>query len=100
MSSGLASLLVSGSFKKPGPSADFEKGKGGCYLKEVLILMSFFFEDKDPRFTRLKSDLALRLLSKGLFYIKAMDLESKTNLFILTWIVFFVVQIKVNHTGI
>ena len=33
---------------------------------------SFFFEDKDPRFTRLKPVLALRLLSKGLFYIRAM----------------------------
>ena len=33
---------------------------------------SFSFEDKDPRFTRLKPGLALRLLSKGLFYIKAM----------------------------
>ena len=28
---------------------------------------------KDPRFTRLKSGLALRLLSKGLFYIWAMS---------------------------
>jgi hypothetical protein len=44
---------------------------GGRYLKEILILNSFFFEDKDPRFTRLKPDLALRLLSKGLFYIRA-----------------------------
>ena len=33
---------------------------------------SFSFEDKDPRFTRLKPGLALRLLSKGLFYIGAM----------------------------
>ena len=32
----------------------------------------FSFEDKDPRFTRLKSGLALRLLSKELFYIRAM----------------------------
>jgi hypothetical protein len=59
-------------FKTPGPSADFEKVKGGCYLKEILILNSFPFEDKDPRFTRLKSGLALRLLSKGLFYTMAM----------------------------
>ena len=33
----------------------------------MLILNSFSFEDKDPRFTR----LALRLLIKGLFYIRA-----------------------------
>ena len=55
-------------FKKPGPSADFEKVKGGYYLKEILILNSFSFEDKDPRFTRLKPGLALGLLSKGLLY--------------------------------
>ena len=53
-------------FKKPGPSADFEKVKGGSYLKEILILNSFSFEDKDPSFTRLNPDLALRLLSKRL----------------------------------
>ena len=40
------------------------------YLKEILI---FSFEDKEPRFTRLKPDLALRLLSKGLFFIRAMQ---------------------------
>ena len=57
-------------FKKPGPSADFEKLKR--YLKEILILNSFSFEDKDPRFTRLKPVLVLRLLSKGLFYTRAM----------------------------
>ena len=33
---------------------------------------SFSFEDKNPRFTRLKPGLALRLLSKGLLYIRAM----------------------------
>ena len=33
---------------------------------------SFSFEDKGPRFTKLKPSLALRLLSKGLFYIRAM----------------------------
>ena len=33
---------------------------------------SFSFLDKDPRFTRLKPGLALRLLSKGLFYLRAM----------------------------
>ena len=33
---------------------------------------SFSFEEKDPSFTSLKSGLALRLLSKGLFYIRAM----------------------------
>ena len=34
--------------KKAGPSADFEKVKVGHYLKEILILNSFSFEDKDP----------------------------------------------------
>ena len=58
-------------FKKPGPSGDFEKVKGGRYLKQILSLNSFSFEDKDPRLTRLKPVLALRLLSKGLFYIRA-----------------------------
>ena len=38
----------------------------------MLILNSFSFEDKNPRFTSLKAGLALRLLSKGLFYIRAM----------------------------
>ena len=54
MSSRLVSLLGSAPFKKPGPSADFEK--------EILTLNSFSFEDKDPRFTRLKPSIALRLL--------------------------------------
>ena len=72
MSSRLVSLLSSAPFKKPGPSADFEKVKGGCYLKEILILNSFSFEDKGKRFTRLKPGLALMLLSKGLFYIRDM----------------------------
>ena len=35
-------------------------------------MKSFSFEDKDPKFTRLEPVLALRLLSKGLFYIRAM----------------------------
>ena len=39
----------------------------------MLILNSSSFEDKKPRFTRLKPDLALRSLSKGLFYIRAMQ---------------------------
>ena len=39
--------------------------KGERYLKEILILNSFCFEDKDPRFTRLKPGLALRLLSRA-----------------------------------
>ena len=60
------------SFQKPGPLADFEKIKGERYLTEILILNSFSFEDKDPSFTRLKPALVLRLLSKGLFYIRAM----------------------------
>ena len=70
------------SFKKPGPSADFEKVKGGYYLKEILILNSFSFEDNDPRFTRLKIGLALRLLSKGLFYIRAMGRFLNLQLFL------------------
>ena len=73
MSSRIVTLLSSTPFKKSGPSADFEKVKWGHYLKEILILNSFSFEEKDPRFTRLKSDLALRLLSKGLFYMRAME---------------------------
>ena len=36
-------------YKKPGPSADFEKVKEVRYLKEILILNSFYFEDKEPR---------------------------------------------------
>ena len=58
-------------FKKPGPSVDFETVKGEHYLKEILILNSFSFEDKNPRFTRLKLGLELRLI-KGPFYIRAM----------------------------
>ena len=73
MSSRLISLYVASPFKKPGPSADSDKVKGGRYLKEILILNSFSFEPKNPRFTRLKSGLAQRLLSKGLFYKRAMD---------------------------
>ena len=61
-------------FKKPGPSA--VNVKGGHYLKEILILNSFSFEDKDPRLTRIKPGLALRLLSKGLFYIRAMPVHA------------------------
>ena len=64
MSSRLVFLLGRAPFKKPGPSTDFEKVEGGFYLKDVLILNSSSFEDKDPRFTRLKPGLALRLLSK------------------------------------
>ena len=37
---------------------------------------SFSFEEEDPRFTRLKSGLALRLLSKGLFCIRAMAYDT------------------------
>ena len=54
--------LVAFLFKKPGPPADFEKVKEGRYLKE---------KDKDTRFTRLKPVLVLRLISKGIFYIRA-----------------------------
>ena len=77
MSSRLVSLLGSAphlTYSKPGPSADFEKVKGGYYLKEILILNSFSFEVKDPRFTRQKPGFTLRLLSKGLFYIRAVYL--------------------------
>ena len=42
-----------------------------------LLLNSFSFEDKDPRFRRLKPGLALRLLSKGLSYIRAMIIIDK-----------------------
>ena len=47
--------LVASLYKKPGPSADFEKVKGGRYLKEMLILNSFSFEDMYPRFTQAKT---------------------------------------------
>ena len=60
------------SFKKPGSFADFEIVKGERYVQEILILNSFSFEEKDPRFARLKPGLALGLPSKGLFYIRAM----------------------------
>ena len=49
------------------------------YLEEILILNSFSFEGKDPRFTRLKLGLALRLLSKGLFYIRAREHSYMTS---------------------
>ena len=77
MSSRLVSFLGSAPLKKPGPSADFERVKEGRYLKEILILNSFSFEDKDPILKRLKPGLTLRLLSKGLFYIRAMVLCQK-----------------------
>ena len=73
MISRLESLLCSAPSKKPGPSADFETVKGRGYLKKILILNSSSFEDKTQVFTRLKPDLALGLLSKGLFYIRAMN---------------------------
>ena len=40
--------------------------------KRDANLELILFEEKDPRFTRLKPGLALRSLSKGLFYITAM----------------------------
>jgi hypothetical protein len=56
MSSRLVSLLGSAPFKKSASSADFEKFKGGWYLKARMpILNSFSFEDKDPRFTKAKT---------------------------------------------
>ena len=82
MSSRLVSLTSSAPFKKPGPSADYEKVKGRRYLKEIIILNSFSFEDKDPRFTRQVPGLALRLLSKGLFYIRTM-VTNKSAYFIV-----------------
>ena len=54
MSSRIVSLLGNAPFKKLGPSANFEKVKGGSYLKEILILNSFSFEDKDPRIYKAK----------------------------------------------
>ena len=50
----------------------------GVLPKRDTILNSFSFEDKDPRFTRLKPGLALRLLSNGLFYIRAMEPITKS----------------------
>jgi hypothetical protein len=55
-------------------------GRGGRYLKEILILNLYSFEENDPRFTRLKPGLPLKLLSKGLFYIRAMMLSNLNNL--------------------
>ena len=77
MSSRLVSLLGSVPLKKPGPSADFEKVKeeGGSLPKRDTNLELIPFVDLDPRFTRLRPGLALRLLSKGLFYIRAMGVE-------------------------
>ena len=52
------------------------------YLKEILILKVFSFEDKDPSFTQAKTvlvkpGLALRLVSQGLFNGRAMDLPKE-----------------------
>ena len=61
---------------REGPTWDIKKcgggGGGGGYLKEIIILNSFSFKDKDPRITRLKPSLALSYLSKRLFYTRAM----------------------------
>ena len=57
-----------------------KKLKGALLKKGILILNSFSFGDKDPRFTRLKPGLALRLLSKELFYIMAMLLPSQLEI--------------------
>ena len=73
MSSRLVSLLGSApplTFSKSADGPGFSKGV--LPKREILILNSFSFEDKDPRFTRLKPALTLLLLSKGLFYIRAM----------------------------
>jgi hypothetical protein len=73
MSSRLVSLLGSAPIlKNQVHLLILKKVKGGQYLKEILILNSSSFEDKDPIFTRLKPGLALRFLNKGLFYIRAM----------------------------
>ena len=68
MSSRLISLLT---FSKSLDGPGFLKG--GRYLREILILNSFSLEDENPRFTQAKPVLALRLLSKGLFYIRTME---------------------------
>ena len=78
MSSRLVSLLGSAPFNFFKISIWTWFFKGGRYLKEILILNSFSFEGKDPRFTRLKPGLALRLLSNGLFYIRAMEPITKS----------------------
>ena len=74
MISRLVSLLGSTPFKDQVRLLILKKGRGH-YLKEILFLNSFSFEDKDPRFTKLKPNLALRSLSKGLFYIRAMGIR-------------------------
>ena len=61
MSSRLESLLGSAPSKKPGPSADFETVKGRGYLKEILILNSFSFEDKDPSIYKAKTRSCTRV---------------------------------------
>ena len=96
-------------FKTLGRLADFEKVKGGRYLKEILILNSFSFEEKDSRFKRLKPGLALRLLSKELFYISAM-VKHKFIVHITHWLhkkdnksavnakcLFYAIEIKEVH---
>ena len=45
---------------------------------------SFSFENKGPRFTRLKQGFALRLLSKELFYIRAMSIGRRESRFVET----------------
>ena len=68
MSSRLVSLLGKAptlTFSKSADGTGFLKERHN--LKEILILNSISFEDKDPRFTRLKSGLALRLLVKDYF---------------------------------
>ena len=49
-----------------------------------MNLLSFEEEEKDSRFTRLKPDLALRLLSKELFYIRAMSIGRRESRFVET----------------
>ena len=77
MSSRIVSLLDRAPFNKQGPSADFEKVKGGRLPKRDTNLELIPFKDKEPIFTRLKSVLAIRLLSKGQFYIRAMPYMKK-----------------------
>ena len=60
-------------FKKPGPSADFEKVKGGALPKRDTNLENIHFWGKGPKIYKAKTRLALRLPSKGLFYIRAMS---------------------------
>ena len=72
ISSRLVSLLGSAPFKKPGPSADFEKVIGGMLPKRDTNLELILFWGQGPKIYMAKTRSCKRLLSKGLFYIRAM----------------------------